>query len=61
MGSDSARVVAQESTPHVFFAGCQESFATKLLEGPNGVRSRVITVPSFAKTQTAVLLNLRTL
>ena len=53
--------VLQESTPHVFFAGCQDSFSTRLLEGPNGVRSRVNTVPSFAKTQTVVLLNLRTL
>ena len=61
MCSDSARALPQESTPHVFFAGCQESFATKMLEGPNGVRSRLVTVPSFAKTQTAVLLNLRTL
>jgi DNA polymerase delta subunit 2 len=47
-------------TPHVYFAGNQPAFAEKLVE-QDGVKARVILVPSFAKTSTIVLLNLRTL
>jgi len=51
-----------EETPHVYFAGNQPEFAEKLVEDKDtGVKTRVIQVPSFAKTSTIVLLNLRTL
>ena len=45
---------------HVFFAGCQENFETRLLTAGE-VKTRLICVPSFAKQRTVVLLNLRTL
>lgn len=50
-------------TPDVYFVGSQPGFETRLVqsEKENGVRSRVILVPTFAKTGQIVLLNLRTL
>jgi len=47
--------------PHVYFIGNQKEFKTKLVNGPNGQTTRLIMIPSFATTQTAVLLNLNTL
>lgn len=44
--------------PHVYFAGNQPSFETQLLHGPQGQIVRMILVPSFHTTSTAVLLNL---
>lgn len=47
--------------PHVFFAGNQPRYASRLAKGPDGQRVRLIAVPDFSRTRTAVLLNLRTL
>jgi len=47
-------------TPHVYFAGNQRKFATRLCE-ENGVKVRIISIPSFWETQEIVLLNLKTL
>ena len=47
--------------PHVYFAANQDAFATKLVEGAEGQKVRLICVPSFATTCTAVLLNIATL
>jgi DNA polymerase delta subunit 2 len=48
-------------TPHVAFAGNQPRYGTRLLRLADGARVRLVSVPSFAATRTAVLVNLRTL
>jgi len=45
------------STPHVYFVGCQDKFETAQVDGP-GYKVRLISVPSFSKTQEIVLLNI---
>jgi Archaeal DNA polymerase II, small subunit/DNA polymerase delta, subunit B len=49
-----------ENTPHVYFAGNCDSFETKLVER-QGMKTRLICIPSFSKTGQAVLLNLKSL
>jgi DNA polymerase delta subunit 2 len=44
-------------SPHLYFAGNQPEFGTKLLE-EDGKQIRVVLVPSFTQTHTAVLVNL---
>jgi DNA polymerase delta subunit 2 len=52
-------------TPHVYFAGNQPSFATKMATGRDGenndIEVRLIAVPRFSQTGQVVLLNLDTL
>jgi len=48
-------------SPHVLFAGNQLRYGTRLVKGAGGQRVRVVAVPSFARSRTAVLVNLRTL
>ncbi|CAK0784791.1 hypothetical protein CVIRNUC_007995 [Coccomyxa viridis] len=50
-----------ESAPHVLFAGNQPAFASKLLEGREGQKVRLLCVPRFSSTGILVLVNLRTL
>ncbi|OQR95909.1 DNA polymerase alpha/epsilon subunit B [Thraustotheca clavata] len=50
-----------ETRPHIFFAGNQPEFATKLVEGPDNERTRIICIPSFSETGSIVLVNLRDL
>lgn len=47
--------------PHVYFAGNVVEFGSKLWEGPDGQRTRLVCVPSFAETHTVAVVNLRTL
>ncbi|KAF9362854.1 DNA polymerase delta subunit 2 [Mortierella sp. NVP85] len=47
--------------PHIYFIGNQDKFATELMTGIDGSRTRVVTLPSFALTGTIALVNLRTL
>ncbi|XP_040201981.1 DNA polymerase delta subunit 2 [Rana temporaria] len=47
--------------PHVYFCGSAPKFSCKELEGPEGQRVLLLTVPDFSSTQTACLVNLRTL
>jgi DNA polymerase delta subunit 2 len=47
--------------PHVYFAGNQSEFNTKLMEGPKGQKIRLIAVPDFEEKTTCVTINLRTL
>ncbi|KAG0233886.1 DNA polymerase alpha/epsilon subunit B-domain-containing protein [Mortierella sp. GBAus27b] len=47
--------------PHIYFVGNQDKFQTDLVTGENGERTRIVMVPSFAKTGTIALVNLRTL
>lgn len=54
-----------DSTPHVFYAGNQSAFESKLLqraeEGGKDLSTRLVCVPRFDQTGVAVLVNLRTL
>jgi DNA polymerase delta subunit 2 len=50
-----------ERCPHVFFAGNQAAFGARALQGPAGQRALAVSVPSFAATSTAVLVDLKTL
>ncbi|KAG0349292.1 hypothetical protein BG004_008030 [Podila humilis] len=48
-------------TPHIYYIGNQDKFASELVVGEKGQRTRVVTLPSFASTGTIALVNLRTL
>ncbi|XP_061762792.1 DNA polymerase delta subunit 2 [Nerophis ophidion] len=50
-----------EECPHVYFSGNAPAFESKLLSGPDGQEVLLVTVPKFSSTQTACLVNLRTL
>eukprot|EP00126_Sphaerothecum_destruens_P003954 Sdes_comp17795_c0_seq2m7054 len=52
--------VIQES-PHVYFAGNQSKFETKLITNSLNQNIRIICVPDFSKTFSFVLLNLKNL
>ncbi|NWX26733.1 DPOD2 polymerase, partial [Notiomystis cincta] len=47
--------------PHVYFCGNAPHFQSKLLQGEEGQRVLLLTVPDFSATQTACLVNLRDL
>eukprot|EP00055_Hartaetosiga_balthica_P011964 m.56307 g.56307 ORF g.56307 m.56307 type:complete len:460 (-) comp7794_c0_seq2:140-1519(-) len=47
--------------PHVRFVGNQPEFRTDIMKGSDGQLVRLICVPSFSETQTAVVVNLATL
>jgi len=47
--------------PHIYFAGCQPEFNSKIHKGQEGQEVLVLTIPSFCQTGTAVLVNLRNL
>ena len=47
--------------PHIFFAGNQPRYESKMVEGADGQRVCSIMVPDFAKEHTCVLVNLDTL
>ncbi|KAI8336635.1 DNA polymerase alpha/epsilon subunit B-domain-containing protein [Chlamydoabsidia padenii] len=47
--------------PHIYFIGNQPQFETRLVEGPNKQKVRVVLVPSFAHTGDIALINLSTL
>jgi len=49
-----------EETPHLYFAGNCEAFATDLVE-EGDLKTRVVCVPKFSETGEAVLVNLDTL
>lgn len=50
-----------EECPHVYFSGNAPSFQSKLIKGTDGQEVLLVTVPEFSSTQTACLVNLRTL
>ncbi|XP_072259009.1 DNA polymerase delta subunit 2 [Pyxicephalus adspersus] len=50
-----------QTCPHVYFCGSAPKFSCKEVKGPEGQRVLLLTVPDFSKTQTACLVNLRTL
>lgn len=50
-----------EECPHVFFVGNQPRFDSKVVEGPQGQRVRLITIPRFHETGELLLLDSETL
>ncbi|KAL0383768.1 UNVERIFIED_CONTAM: DNA polymerase delta small subunit [Sesamum calycinum] len=50
-----------EKCPHVYFVGNQEKYESSLIKGSDGQVVRLICIPRFAETGTAVMLNLRNL
>jgi DNA polymerase II small subunit/DNA polymerase delta subunit B len=42
-----------EACPHVFFAGNQREYGASVMSGADGQRVLVVSVPSFATTNTA--------
>ncbi|MEE6515680.1 hypothetical protein FKM82_024628 [Ascaphus truei] len=50
-----------QTCPHVYFCGSAPSFSCKVVQGKEGQRVLLLTVPRFSSTQTACLVNLRTL
>ncbi|THU99957.1 hypothetical protein K435DRAFT_719350 [Dendrothele bispora CBS 962.96] len=61
---DKDPFILEHQTPDVYVVGGQEEFGTKVVAG-EGIsprpKCRLVLVPSFAKTGTLVLLNMRTL
>jgi len=54
-----------KETPHIYVVGAQPEFGTKLIteqkRGGEKIRSRIVLLPSFAKSGTLVVVNIRTL
>jgi hypothetical protein len=52
-------VIRDEEIPGIYFCGGTQGFATRSIEScPNGARVRIICVPDFSKTATAVVVDL---
>nr|KAF6267909.1 DNA polymerase delta 2, accessory subunit [Pipistrellus kuhlii] len=47
--------------PHVYFCGNTPSFGSKIIQGPEDQTVLLVAVPDFSATQTACLVNLRSL
>uniref|UniRef100_A0A1B0BHL7 DNA polymerase delta small subunit n=1 Tax=Glossina palpalis gambiensis TaxID=67801 RepID=A0A1B0BHL7_9MUSC len=47
--------------PHIYFAGNCDEFSTTLQKGLDGQKTRLVCVPSFAKTQSIAVVDLLTL
>ncbi|KAF6086599.1 DNA polymerase delta 2, accessory subunit [Phyllostomus discolor] len=47
--------------PHVYFCGNTPSFGSKIIRGPEDQTVLLVAVPDFSATQTACLVNLRSL
>ncbi|XP_067251327.1 DNA polymerase delta subunit 2 [Chanodichthys erythropterus] len=50
-----------EECPHVYFSGNAPSYQSKRVTGPEGQDVLLVAIPEFSSTQTACLVNLRTL
>ncbi|KAL1894686.1 DNA polymerase delta small subunit Cdc1 [Sporothrix stenoceras] len=50
-----------DTCPHVYFAGSQPEFGTRLITGPEDQTVRLIAVPAFSETREVVLLDTETL
>ncbi|GFS16721.1 DNA polymerase delta subunit 2 [Elysia marginata] len=47
--------------PHIYFAGCQQEYKSKIFKGASGQEVLLLTVPRFSQSGTAVLVNLKSL
>lgn len=43
--------------PHVYFAGCQDKFGKRVIEGPAGQKVLLISVPRFRESGLLVLVD----
>ncbi|KAG5899781.1 hypothetical protein JTB14_006116 [Gonioctena quinquepunctata] len=50
-----------DECPHVFFAGNQPEFSTKMVTGDDGQKVQLISIPEFSKSFQAIILNLKTM
>lgn len=50
-----------QECPHVYFSGNAPSFESKIVKGQEGQEVLLVAVPEFSSTQTACMVNLRTL
>ncbi|CAK7220523.1 DNA polymerase delta small subunit Cdc1 [Sporothrix curviconia] len=50
-----------DSCPHVYFAGSQPEFGTRVITGPDGQSVRLVAVPAFSETREVILLDTETL
>lgn len=50
-----------QECPHVYFSGNAPSFESKIIKGKEGQEVLLVAVPEFSSTQTACMVNLRTL
>ncbi|KAL7138607.1 hypothetical protein ABFS83_10G175000 [Erythranthe nasuta] len=50
-----------EACPHVYFIGNQDKYETSLIKGSENQVVRLISIPRFAETGTAVVMNLKNL
>ncbi|XP_063051403.1 DNA polymerase delta subunit 2 [Engraulis encrasicolus] len=50
-----------EDCPHIYFTGNAPTYQSKRITGPEGQEVLLVAVPEFSSTQTACLVNLRTL
>ncbi|KAF2854742.1 DNA polymeras-like protein subunit delta-2 [Plenodomus tracheiphilus IPT5] len=44
--------------PHVYFAGCQDKFGSKVIEGPAGQKVLLVSVPRFRETGQVVVVDM---
>eukprot|EP00603_Paraphysomonas_imperforata_P012666 CAMPEP_0114455398 /NCGR_PEP_ID=MMETSP0104-20121206/3079_1 /TAXON_ID=37642 ORGANISM="Paraphysomonas imperforata, Strain PA2" /NCGR_SAMPLE_ID=MMETSP0104 /ASSEMBLY_ACC=CAM_ASM_000202 /LENGTH=429 /DNA_ID=CAMNT_0001627817 /DNA_START=57 /DNA_END=1346 /DNA_ORIENTATION=+ len=54
-------VIESSHLPHIFFAGNQDEFESKLVTSSSGHQTRLVCIPKFSTTREAVLVNLKTL
>lgn len=50
-----------KTCPHILFAGNTNEYKTDIHVGSSGQKTRLVCVPSFAKTQSVAVVNIRTL
>ena len=59
--NDGKDPLAFDQLPHIFFAGNQNDFATKLLDFGDDRKVRVVSIPKFDDLHSMIAVNLRTL
>lgn len=50
-----------EDCPHVYFCGNQKKYESRLIKGSEGQLVRLVCIPSFCETGSAVMVNMRSL
>lgn len=58
---DDPFILLEDQCPHVYFAGNQPEYGSKVIAGRQGQSVLILAVPDFHNSETAVLVNLRTL